>query len=166
MNPSTPLRTSPVIRPMVAEDKPAVIRILHNTPEFHPDEVVIAEELIDSYLRDPQSSGYYVLVSETDTAVSGYVCYGPTPLTQDTWDIYWIAVDRRLQRQGIGRALMTAAESEIERGQGRLIIIQTSSTPDYEKTRRFYVSSGYREAARVPDYYAPGDDLVIFVKGL
>ncbi|MBI2851640.1 MAG: GNAT family N-acetyltransferase [Chloroflexi bacterium] len=154
------------IRPMTAKDKLAVMQILRHTPEFRPEEVVIAEELVDSYLNDPSGSGYFILVAETDGTVSGYVCYGPTPLTQDTWDIYWIAVARHVQGQGIGRALVTAAETEIKRGKGRLIIIQTSSTPEYEKTRRFYRASGYEVAAQVADYYAPGDDLVIFQKQL
>lgn len=155
---------TPAIRPMAAADKPAVMRILHRTAEFQPDEVIVAEELIDSYLNDPADSGYLILVAETDGKVSGYVCYGLTPLTEGTWDIYWIAVARELQGQGIGRALMTAAEKNISQVSGRLIIIQTSSLPEYEKTRRFYLSSGYQVAAQVADYYAPGDDLVIFQK--
>ncbi len=126
----------------------------------------VAEELIDSYLEDSVGSGYHILVAEVDSAVTGYICYGPTPLTEGTWDIYWMAVAPEKQGQGIGSALMKSAEKEIVRDKGRLAIIETSSTPGYEKTRRFHISHGYKIVARIPDFYAPGDDKLILQKRL
>jgi ribosomal protein S18 acetylase RimI-like enzyme len=128
--------------------------------------VAVAEELIDSYLNDPSGSGYHILVAEVDSAVAGYVCYGPTPLTEGTWDIYWVAVAQDKQGKGIGSALMKATENEIIRDKGRLCIIETSSTPAYEKTRNFYVNRGYEIICRIPDFYMPGDDKVILQKRL
>jgi len=128
--------------------------------------VVVAEELIDSYLDDPSGSGYYILVAEADSTVEGYICYGPTPLTDATWDVYWMAVGREKQGQGIGSALLKSAEKEIREYQGRLVIIETSSTPLYEKTRRFHVGEGYEVICRIPDFYAPGDDKLIMQKRL
>ncbi|MCJ7669347.1 MAG: GNAT family N-acetyltransferase [Dehalococcoidia bacterium] len=128
--------------------------------------MVVAEELIDSYLEDPSSSGYHILVAEVDSTVTGYICYGPTPLTEGTWDLYWMAVSREKQGQGIGSALMKSAEKEIVRAKGRLAIIETSSTPAYEKTRHFHLSQGYEIVARIPDFYAPGDDKLILQKRL
>jgi ribosomal protein S18 acetylase RimI-like enzyme len=151
---------------MSHEDKPCIVRILCDTPEFKPFEVAVAEELIDSYLQDPSSSGYHVLVAEVDSTVTGYICYGPTPLTEGTWDIYWMAVAREKQGQGVGSALMKSAEKEIIRAKGRLSMIETSSTPAYEKSRRFHFSQGYEIAARIPDFYAPGDDKLILQKRL
>jgi GNAT superfamily N-acetyltransferase len=152
---------------MSGEDRPRVIRILRDTPEFKPFEVAVAEELIDSYLDDPAGSGYHILVAKTgSTTVEGYICYGPTPLTDGTWDIYWMAVATEKQGQGIGSALLKSAEKEITKDQGRLSIIETSSTPAYEKTRNFHLSRGYDIAARIPDFYAPGDDKLILVKRL
>jgi len=141
------------------------MRILRNTPEFKPSEVVVAEEVIDGYLKDPLISGYYILVAELDL-VAGYICYGPTPLTEGTWDLYWIAVAPDKQRQGIGGALMKSAEKEIMRAKGRLVIIETSSTLAYEKTKRFHTSHGYEIIARLPDFYALGDDKLILQKRL
>jgi ribosomal protein S18 acetylase RimI-like enzyme len=128
--------------------------------------VVVAEELIDSYLNDPSSSGYHILVAEVDSTVAGYICYGPTPLTEGTWDIYWEAVARERQGRGIGSALTKSAEKGIVRAKGKLVIIETSSTPAYEKTRHFYISNGYEIVARIPDFYAPGDDKLILQKRL
>jgi ribosomal protein S18 acetylase RimI-like enzyme len=127
---------------------------------------VVAEELIDCYLEDPSSSGYHILVAEVDSTVTGYICYGPAPLTEGTWDIYWVAVARENQRQGIGNALMKSAEKDIMRAEGRLSIIETSSTPAYEKTRHFHLRQGYEIVARIPDFYAPGDDKLILQKRL
>ena len=151
---------------MSREDRPRITKILHDTPEFKPFEVAVAEELIDSYLDDPSGSGYHILVAEADSTVEGYICYGPTPLTEGTWDIYWVAVSREKQGQGIGSALIRSAEKEILKAEGRLSIIETSSTPAYEKTRTFHLSHGYQIIARIPDFYAPNDDKLIMQKRL
>ncbi len=151
---------------MTHEDKPSIMQILHSTPEFKPSEVAVAEEVIDSYLRDSLGSGYYILVAEADSTVTGYICYGPTPLTEGTWDLYWEAVTREKRGQGIGGILMESAEKAIMRAGGRLAIIETSSTPAYEKTRQFYTSHGYEIIARIPDFYTPGDDKLILQKRL
>ena len=154
------------IRQMVKEDKPALMQILQNTPEFKPSEVVVAEEVIDSYLRDPEGSGYYTLIAEVASSVVGYICYGPTPLTDGTWDLYWQAVAQEKRGQGIGSALMEAAEGEIRKAQGRLAIIETSSTSAYEKTLHFHIGHGYEVIGCIPDFYAPGDDKLILQKRL
>ena len=140
--------------------------MLHNTPEFKPSEVAVAEEVIDSYLENPLSSGYNILVAEDSSTLAGYVCYGPTPLTEGTWDIYWEAVAQEKRGQGIGSLLTKSAEEEIIRAKGRLALIETSSTPAYEASRRFHTGHGYKIVALVPDFYAPGDDKLILQKRL
>ncbi len=152
------------IRPMTSKDKSAVLRILKNTPEFTPAEVVLADEVIDSYLFNPTESGYFILVAEIESKVAGYVCYGPTPITEGTWDLYWIAVDHNTQGQGVGKKLMEAAEEKIQQANGRLIIVETSSKPGYEKTNAFYQRIGYKQAARIVDFYMIGDDQIIYEK--
>ena len=128
--------------------------------------MTVAEELIDCYLENPFNSGYHILVAEVSSTVAGYICYGPAPLTEGTWDIYWVAVAREKQGQGIGGALMKSAEKEIVKAKGRLSIIETSSTPAYEKTRHFHISQGYEIIACIPDFYVPGDDKLILQKRL
>ena len=154
------------IRPMTAEDRLAVVTILKKTPEFEPPEIPVAEEVIDSYLRAPVDSGYSIYVAELGSKVVGYVCYGWTPLTQGTWDIYWIAVAPSEKGRGIGKALMAHAEAEIGKARGRLILVETSSKPSYERTRNFYRSQGYQLITRIPDFYSPGDDKLTLQKRL
>ena len=148
---------------MLKKDKPALMRLLRNTPEFKPFEVTIAEELIDAYLNDP-ACGYFHLIAESGPDLLGYVCYGPTPLTEATWDIYWMAVSHDHQGTGIGGRLLEAAETKISEAKGRLCMIETSTIPSYEKTRRFYLNHHYETAATIDDFYAPGDGKLILKK--
>jgi len=151
---------------MAAADKTPLIQILKNTPEFKPFEVTVAEELIDYYLSDGPKSGYNILIAEDDGEVAGYVCYGETPCTVGTWDIYWIAVSQVKRGKGIGKLLDDAVEKAIKKAHGRLAFIETSSTPLYENTRMFYLRRGYEQVARIPDFYMPGDDKLILQKKL
>jgi GNAT superfamily N-acetyltransferase len=160
------MKMRPKVRPMTRKDKPAVIRMLRNIPEFKPAEVDVAEEVIDSYLGDSIGSGYHIFVAEVGSSITGYICYGPTPLTEGTWDIYWLAVAPDKQSQGIGKALLKFAEGNIKETKGRLSIIETSSKPEYEATRRFYQAQGYEMTCRIADFYTPGDDKLVFEKRL
>ncbi len=153
------------IRSMTLSDKPAVMAILRDTPEFEPAEVPVAEEVLDSYLISP-GEGYQALVAEEDGEVIGYICFGTTPLTAATWDIYWMAVARGRRGRGTGRNLLAEAEKQVKQGKGHLILIETSSKPNYLPTRRFYRKAGYRQASRIKDFYAPGDHRITFEKRL
>ena len=154
------------IRPMKNADKAELMDILRHTPEFKPNEVAVAEEVIDAYLKDPKGSGYHILVAEGNPGIDGYICYGPTPCTDGTWDFYWEAVRREKRGRGIGTALSRAAEAAVRKHRGRLILIETSSIPSYENTRRFHLNHGYEVIGRIPDFYAPGDDRITLQKRL
>jgi ribosomal protein S18 acetylase RimI-like enzyme len=156
----------PKVRPLTSDDKPAIIQMLGKIPEFTPAEVDVADEVLDSYLRDSIKSGYHAFVAEVGSSIAGYICYGPTPLTKGTWDIYWLAVAPEQQKQGIGKVLLTFAEDGIKKSKGRLILIETSSKPEYETTRRFYQAQGYELACRIVDFYAAGDDKLVFQQRL
>jgi ribosomal protein S18 acetylase RimI-like enzyme len=151
---------------MEAADKGSLVKILMTITQFKPVEIPVAEELIDCYLKEGIASGYYILVAEVEGTVSGYICYGPTPLTESTWDIYWEAVRPSSQGQGIGSLLIRAAEAEISKAGGSLIVIETSSIPSYSLTRDFYIKHGYCVASHIKDFYAPGDGRVTYIKVL
>jgi ribosomal protein S18 acetylase RimI-like enzyme len=137
--------------------------LLRDTPEFEPAEVPVAEEVLDACLRAP-GRDYSSYVAEEGDRVVGFITFGSTPLTQSTWDIYWMAVARSTRGQGVGGALLRRAEEDIQKAGGHLILIETSSKPNYLNTRRFYRRQGYRQICRVKDFYAPGDHLVNFEK--
>ena len=155
---------------MVAADRGGIFRILENAGNFTPEEVATALELIDEWLELGEHSGYltYVLESQDDDAaeVLGYVCFGPTPLTESTYDLYWIAVDKSKHRGGVGKRLMKFTEEEVARRGGRLLLIETSSQETYGGTIQFYERTGYELVGKIKEYYKPGDDKLIFVKRL
>ncbi|MBP6909688.1 MAG: GNAT family N-acetyltransferase [Candidatus Saccharicenans sp.] len=156
-----------MVRPLTNADRELVIDIIKATRFFVPDEIKVAEELIDIYLSQPGQQDYQIVVAEDGNGkVTGYMTYGPTPLTEGTWDLYWIAVSPEVQGQGYGQLLVRYLENEVKKKGGRLVIIETSSQPKYLPTRKFYEKLGYREMARIPDFYRPGDDRVIFGKYL
>ncbi len=154
------------IRPLRHEDKEPIRRLLEETDVFTPEEVEIAMELVDIALLRPGQKDYIVQVYDEGGLVLGYYCVGPTPGTSGTFDLYWIAVKPSSHRTGIGKALNAHAEHLVRAKGGRLMIAETSSQEKYEKTRRFYMSRGYAQLARIRDYYRVGDDLVVYGKYL
>ncbi len=147
-------------------DKESIRILLEATAIFRPEEISVAMELLDHAFKTPEQQDYNFLVARAGKRVAGYVCWGPTPATKGTWDLYWVAADPEFQGKGVGRCLMKAAEEEMKRHGGRLCIVETSGLKQYEKTRKFYLQIGYALAAQIEDYYAPGDGLCIFTKRL
>jgi ribosomal protein S18 acetylase RimI-like enzyme len=155
-------RTAVQTRPLTPADRAPLAALLGRIPQFKPDEVEVALELIDSFLSDP-TSGYVCLVAH-DAAMLGYICFGPTPMTASTWDLYWIAVAPEQQGRGIGRALYEAFVAHIRAHGGRQIRIETSSKESYAATGGFYERLGFSVDGRLRDFYAEGDDLLVFYK--
>ena len=136
---------------------------------FSPAEVDLAAELAQERLaRGLAASGYHFLFAQWGPGVPalGYACYGPIPLTRSSWDLYWIAVAKDAQSRGIGRRLLAEAERRAKAYGASQFYIDTSGRSDYASARAFYIAAGYREAAALPDFYAPGDAKVIFEKQL
>jgi len=154
------------VRPLREADLSPLREMLEGIAEFRPGEVTCALELAELAVRDPDSSGYYALGAEHEGRLAGYLCYGPTPLTEGTFDLYWIASAAWARGQGAGSALLRAMEAALRAGGGRLVRVETSSITEYEATRTFYDRMCYLPAGVVRDFYHPGDDLVILTKRL
>jgi ribosomal protein S18 acetylase RimI-like enzyme len=153
------------IRPLAPPDRTPLSELLGRIETFTPDEVACALELIDAALT-PNNHDYQVLVAIREGKPVGYVCYGPTPMTQGTFDLYWIASDPLVRGQGVGAALVSAMEGDLRRRKGRLIRVETSAMEAYGPTRGFYAAMQYKEEARFRDFYKPGEDLIILAKRL
>jgi ribosomal protein S18 acetylase RimI-like enzyme len=154
------------IRPARPEDRERIHEILVAVAIFTDDEVRCAAELVDESFTHPEKGDYIVHVVEGQDAIQGYVCWGPVPLTQGVYDLYWIAVDPRQQGHGFGRVLLRFVENEIKRQRGRMLLIETSSKDTYGPTLRFYERSGYDEISRIKDFYRIEDDKIVFCKRL
>lgn len=159
------------IRPAAPADRPRILEILTATARFTRQEIGWAMELVDLAFDHPEKGEYEVhVLEEPDSGphriVQGYVLYGPTPLTEGVFDLYWIAVDPKHQGQGFGQILLRFVENEVRRESGRMLLIETSSKRSYAPTVRFYQQAGYREISRIKDFYRIEDDKVVFCKQL
>ena len=166
------------LRELTALDVARVVELTRETGVFRDEEIVIAEEVVveaakgiradganGAHETDGEERPYYALGAEVDGRVVGWICWGATPCTVATWDLYWMAVDPEMHGQGVGTALLEEMENRLC-DKARLIVIDTSGRPDYAPTRAFYRARGYQTAAVVRDFYALGDDQVIFSKRL
>jgi ribosomal protein S18 acetylase RimI-like enzyme len=133
---------------------------------FRPDEVDVAVELVEERLAKGEASGYYFFFAERDGLPAGYVCYGSTPCTIGSFDLYWIVVAKENQGNGLGLELMRLAEVAAKKMGGRNMYVETSGKELYVSTRKFYEKAGYAKAATLPDFYDLGDDKIIYQKAL
>jgi ribosomal protein S18 acetylase RimI-like enzyme len=164
----------PKLTRLAANHRGPLADLLARTREFTPDEVDVALELIDLGLAgsadyrfwvalDPHADGARDAAGDTATArVIGYVCFGKTPMTAATYDLYWVAVDPEMKGAGIGRALVRKMEDEIAAEGAHLVRVETAGQGAYAATRAFYDRIGYEVVARIRDFYARGNDLVIY----
>jgi ribosomal protein S18 acetylase RimI-like enzyme len=152
------------ISPIEPHHRSSIQDLLRATGVFRESEVQVALEVIDSYFILPEGDYTALGAFTRGSELLGYVCYGPTPCTMGTWDLYWIAVSPEAQGSGVGSQLLKEVERRLALKDARLVIIETSSQPQYSKTRAFYAGRGYEVVARVPDFYAEGDDRLILAK--
>jgi len=154
-----------MIIPATQADGPQIQSITARAGVFNQEEIECVGELWEEYLTSgSEECGYNFIVYKEGNQVLGFACYGPRDLTNGAFDLYWIAVDPSARGKGVGRALLTASENATREMGGRMLIAETSGTPHYEPTRKFYFGMGYENEASIKDFYATGDDLVIFIK--
>jgi GNAT superfamily N-acetyltransferase len=151
------------LRSVHASDRAAIEQITRSSGLFREDEIPVALEVLDAAAA--QDPSYTALAAEIDGRVAGWICWGPTPCTLGTWDLYWMAVAPSLQGTGVGTALIREMEHRLA-GLARVIVVETAGRADYAGTRAFYEARGYRAVATIPDFYAPGDDQIAYVKYL
>ena len=145
-----------------------------STAVFSTEEIEVALQLFDATVDDEDGIGaddanvpdYEFTGAFDGEQLLGYACTGPTPATVGTFDLYWLAVDRSVQGQGIGKTLVHEVERDLRDRGARMLLVETSSRPDYSNTRAFYARCGYTEAARIKDFYAPADDRIMLTTRL
>lgn len=154
------------IRPARSSDQTTVLDLIERTGFFRPVELEIAREVFSDAAEMKPGCTYQSYAAEADGKVAGWICFGATPCTLGTFDIYWVAVDPVFQHKGVGTQLVQFAETKAKTQHGRLLVVETSGAPRYAPTRKFYEGLGFILAACVPEFYAPGDDKCIYLKKL
>ena len=155
-------------------DRESVAELLVSTAVFSPEEIDVALQLFDASVSDESDAGLddsrvadYEFTGAFDgERLLGYACAGPTPSTEGTFDLYWLAVDAAAQGKGVGTSLVREVERGLRDRGARMLLVETSSRPDYLNTRAFYTRCGYTEAARIRDFYAPADDRIMLTTRL
>ena len=153
-----------MIRPTTPEDTPALRAIAAGTGVFKPMELEALVEVLDDYHAENRQLGHVAVTLELHGKPAGFAYYAPAAMTDRTWYLYWIAVDKNVHAKGLGTRLLHRAEADVQAAGGRLFLIETSSLPHYDLTRKFYLKHGYEQAAVLRDFYADGDDMVVFRK--
>ncbi|RKH34550.1 MULTISPECIES: GNAT family N-acetyltransferase [Corallococcus] len=155
------------IRTLERKDREPLAALIRRIETFSQEEQDCAIELVDTALT-AGNRDYSILVADRgqEGGIVGYACYGPTPMTENAFDLYWIASSPEVRGQGIGAQLISSMEGDLRRRKARLIRVETSATEAYGPTRGFYASMKYGEEARLRDFYKQGDDLIILTKRL
>jgi D-alanine-D-alanine ligase len=150
------------IRRPVPSDRESVLDSLTLCGAFQADEIRVAMEMFELGLaRD-----YQLLGVEAGGWLQGWACFGKASLTQSSWYLYWICVHPAAQGAGVGRTLERAVEASVREAGGDRLVLETSGRPDYERSRRFYERAGFTLSGRIPDFYKPADDCLIYWKAL
>jgi ribosomal protein S18 acetylase RimI-like enzyme len=153
-----------MIRPTTPADTPQLLTLTEGTRVFKPVEIQALREVLDDYHASMHAHGHQAVTCEQHGQPIGFAYYAPAAMTDRTWYLYWIAVSKDIHAKGIGTKLLRHVEDDIRRHQGRVLLIETSSLAHYELTRKFYIKHEYEQAAVLRDYYADGDDMVVFRK--
>ncbi|HYE92574.1 MAG TPA: GNAT family N-acetyltransferase, partial [Terriglobales bacterium] len=101
----------------------AIYTLLESTRVFRAEEIAVGVEVIESYLENPGQDYDVVGAFSRDGRLLGYACFGATPCTVGTYDLYWIAVSPDAQGRGIGKLIMQEVERRLARANARLVLI-------------------------------------------
>jgi GNAT superfamily N-acetyltransferase len=155
-----------MIRPTTPEETSTLVALAEETGVFKPFEIVALREVLDDYHAFEHKHGHRAVTYFENDQPIGFAYYAPADMADRTWYLYWIAVSKKIQAKGVGGQLMKYAEDDIRSVNGRVLFIDTSGLPHYDLTRKFYFKQGYELGATLKDFYADGDDLVVFRKRL
>jgi ribosomal protein S18 acetylase RimI-like enzyme len=154
------------IYPTIPDDRPRILEITHTSGLFSNEEIRCVTELIDDYFQKAAMSPYMFLSCRARANPIGYICFGHRDMTNGTFDAYWMAIDAKYRRIGVGKRLMLATESHVIEMGGHLLTTETSDNDIYSPTRTFLQSIGFDEVARIANFYKPNEGIVMYAKYL
>ncbi len=155
-----------MIRPTEQGDTRVILALASRTGVFKPHEITALEEVLSDYHATNNKLDHRAITFEEHGEILGFAYYAPAAMADRTWYLYWIAVTKQTQARGIGTELMQFVEQDIRSHRGRILLVETSSLPYYDLTRKFYEKHQYKRDAVIEDFYADGDSMVIYSKRL
>ncbi len=154
-----------MIRPATLNDKKALMAIAEAIGLFKPQELEELDGMLAEYFDGNLGKDHF-WITYADTNPVGVAYYAPEPYANGTWNLYFIAVHPQYQGKGYGTKLLRHVEQALTTRGERILLVETSGMPNFERTRAFYRKQGYEEEARIREFYKAGDDKVIFRKVL
>jgi ribosomal protein S18 acetylase RimI-like enzyme len=148
------------IRPLSAGDLTSAKDVINTTGLF-PGEML--DEMAAPFLTGIAPDDLWFVAMDADV-VLGLVYCTQERMTDGTWNLLLIAVRESEQGQGVGSRLTRHVEQTLSQRNGRVLIVETSGLPDFDRTRAVYKTLDYVEVARIPEFYAAGEDKVVFWK--
>ncbi len=155
------------IGPAESMDIPAIKRIANDTEMFDVDGAGFVDDVLAGIVDGSLHDHHFVVTEAADGAVIGAAYFAPEPFSDRMWNLYFIAVHPNRQGSGIGGALLDYVEHRLYAAgpdTAQVLIVETSSTDRYARTREFYPKQGYAEEARIRRFYGPDDDKVVYWK--
>jgi ribosomal protein S18 acetylase RimI-like enzyme len=147
----------------------AIVSAAADSGGFRQLELDVLEDQLERYFEHGSSDtgefGRVRVALAASGELAGFAWIGADPITDSSWELYWLAVARRFGGAGIGRALLDEARRYAARAGGRRLVLDVSSTA-YPPAVTFYERNGFKVVGRVQDYYRPGDDRLIMAAGL
>ena len=148
------------IRPLERRDLDRVGYLVDENNMF-PSEML--PDMTAPYFNGDASQRWLVF---DDSKLNGVCYFAPEAMADGVWNLLMIAVDPKTHGQGLGTALMSAVETTLAREGARILLVDTSGTDAFQRTRSFYDMLNYEREARIRDYWSDGDDKVTFRKVL
>ncbi|MEM8637404.1 MAG: GNAT family N-acetyltransferase [Cyanobacteria bacterium P01_G01_bin.54] len=154
-----------MIRPTTPDDTAALLALAEATGLFPPEALTFLRQMLAESFAASDDFAAFWLTDNQDGPVGVAYCE-PERMTNNTWNLQMILIHPDRQGQGRGTALLQHVERAVAARQGRLLIVETSGLPAFKRTRDFYIKCDYTLEGRIRDFYARGDDKVIFRKVL
>ncbi|NJK49045.1 GNAT family N-acetyltransferase [Candidatus Gracilibacteria bacterium] len=154
-----------MIRSTTPEDMTALIALADATGLFPPSGLELLRQMLSDSLGGNSDTDTFWITDDDNVPVGVAYCELER-MTNRTWNLQLIAIHPDRQGQGRGAKLLRYVEQALMVRGGRMLLVETSGLPDFEGIRAFYVKCGYKEEARIRDFYATGDDKVVFRKVL
>ncbi len=148
-------------------DIPAIKAIAIDCEMFDVEGAAFVDDVVTGILDGSLRDHHFVVNDAADGTVIGAAYYAPEPFSDRMWNLYFIAVHPSTQGNGIGRALLEHVEHHLQDAgpdTAQVLIVETSSTDQYARTRKFYPKQGYVEEARIRRFYGPDDHKVVYWK--
>jgi ribosomal protein S18 acetylase RimI-like enzyme len=153
-----------MIRPTIPADTPLLVAMTEKTRVFKPLEIAALQEVLDDFHAGTAGEDHRCITFEQSGQAIGFAYFAPVEMTDRSWHLWWIVVDPEIHTRGIGSQLMRRVEEDVLAANGRVLFVETSGLPHYEPTRRFYIKLHYEQEAKMRDFYAEGDDMIVFRK--